>query len=327
MKINLSTLSSLRWFSPRLYFRRMRWKLLNSCKFLLLLNLCVLILTSIHFLSDFQSEAEVESLKSREISKTSFLEPVIYAITPTYARWTQKADLTRLSHTLMHLKNFHWIVVEDADKNSQLVSKLLKKSSINHTLLYSRTNINFKLKDTDPNWLLPRGVSQRNKGLEWIRNNVDPSTDGILYFMDDDNTYSLELFDEIRSTKVVSAWPVGLSGGLKFEGPSECTEDKVLHWHTAWKAERPFPIDMAGFSVHINLLFKFLDAIYSNRVPRGYLESDFLTKLNLNRDMVEPKGNCCKEILVWHTRTEKPKMKQEERLLKLGQPSNPKLEV
>ncbi len=41
-----------------------------------------------------------------------------------------------------------------------------------------------------------RGVSNRNKGLDWVRENyVD--TRGVVYFADDDNTYDLRLFDEV----------------------------------------------------------------------------------------------------------------------------------
>ena len=40
--------------------------------------------------------------------------PVIYVITPTYARPVQKAELTRLQNTLKHVSALHWILVEDA---------------------------------------------------------------------------------------------------------------------------------------------------------------------------------------------------------------------
>lgn len=40
----------------------------------------------------------------------------------------------------------------------------------------------------------PRGVSNRNRGLQWIRANA---TKGVLYFADDDNTYDIALFDEV----------------------------------------------------------------------------------------------------------------------------------
>jgi len=41
----------------------------------------------------------------------------------------------------------------------------------------------------------PRGVSNRNRGLQWIRANA---TKGVFYFADDDNTYDIELFDEVQ---------------------------------------------------------------------------------------------------------------------------------
>ena len=41
----------------------------------------------------------------------------------------------------------------------------------------------------------------------------------MVYFADDDNTYSTELFEEMRTTKKVSVWPVGLVGGLMVERP------------------------------------------------------------------------------------------------------------
>lgn len=42
----------------------------------------------------------------------------------------------------------------------------------------------------------PRGVSNRNKGLEWLRGNAKT---GVFYFADDDNTYDLDLFKEVKT--------------------------------------------------------------------------------------------------------------------------------
>ncbi|CAK8682986.1 unnamed protein product [Clavelina lepadiformis] len=275
-----------------------------------------------------------KSLKNRYPSQLDYIEayivkdlPVIYAVTPTYTRWTQKADLTRLAQTLLHVPNLHWIVVEDAERKTPLVTKFLKYSGLQYTHLNSKTDANYKLKADDPNWLLPRGVAQRNVGLSWIRKNVPPSTSGVLYLMDDDNTYSLKLFEEMRTIATAAVWPVGLTGGLKFEGPGSCSGGKVLSWYTAWKPERPFPIDMAGFAVNLKLFFQHKNAEFSNKVPRGYLESHFLTSLDLTRDDVEGKVEDCSEILVWHTRTEKATLKQEAKLISMGNPSNPDIEV
>lgn len=46
--------------------------------------------------------------------------PVVYVVTPTYRRPTQKADLTRLAQTLMNLDFVFWIVVEDAEVGYQI---------------------------------------------------------------------------------------------------------------------------------------------------------------------------------------------------------------
>jgi beta-1,3-glucuronyltransferase len=42
----------------------------------------------------------------------------------------------------------------------------------------------------------PRGVSNRNRGLEWLRANA---TKGVFYFADDDNTYDIEIFEEVNN--------------------------------------------------------------------------------------------------------------------------------
>ena len=126
--------------------------------------------------------------------------PVVYAITPTYARAVQKAELTRLSQTFMHVRKFHWIVVEDAEEKSTLVGRLLLRSGLRYTHLYEPTPSEMKLRTNDPNWYKPRGVAQRNAGLLWLRENVDPEEpQGVVYFADDDNTYDLQLFTEVRS--------------------------------------------------------------------------------------------------------------------------------
>jgi beta-1,3-glucuronyltransferase len=41
----------------------------------------------------------------------------------------------------------------------------------------------------------PRGVSNRNRGLEWLRANAKS---GVFYFADDDNTYDIQLFEEVK---------------------------------------------------------------------------------------------------------------------------------
>lgn len=122
--------------------------------------------------------------------------PRIYVITPTYNRPVQRAELTRLGQTLLHVPQLHWIVIEDANHKTPSIHNLLRNLGLPFTHLHAETDAQQKLKDSDPRWLRPRGVQQRNKGLLWLRENVD-AMNGVIYFADDDNTYDLKIFDEV----------------------------------------------------------------------------------------------------------------------------------
>ncbi|XP_065564201.1 galactosylgalactosylxylosylprotein 3-beta-glucuronosyltransferase 3-like [Artemia franciscana] len=238
---------------------------------------------------------------------------------------TRKLDM--LSQTFLLVPNFHWIIVEDADKKTDLVANLLSKSGLTYTHLNAATPKDWKLKLDQPQWKKPRGVIQRNAALEWIRQNAPHDAQGVVYFADDDNVYSLELFEEMRSTKKASVWPVGLAGGLLVERPILNADGKVSEWFTLWRPERPFAIDMAGFCISLQLIRDNPKAVFSWEVPRGYQESHILSAV-VTKEELEPKADGCTKVLVWHTRTENPKMTQEEMLKKEGKkPSNYNIEV
>lgn len=251
--------------------------------------------------------------------------PIIYVVTPTYARPQQRAELTRMSQTLLLVPDLHWILVEDSAERSPLVADLLAQSGLHYTHLNVLTPPPMKLKEGDPNWLKPRGVEQRNEALRWLRVNQSPMDRGVVYFADDDNTYSVNVFKEMRYTQKVSVWPVGLVGGLRYEGPL-VDKGHVVGFHTAWKTHRPFPIDMAGFSVSLSLLLMHPEARFDPNAERGFLESSLLGQL-VSMEELEPRADNCTKIWVWHTRTEKPKLKQEEALEKLGRGSDPNVLV
>ncbi|KAM4721973.1 galactosylgalactosylxylosylprotein 3-beta-glucuronosyltransferase 3 [Rhinophrynus dorsalis] len=251
--------------------------------------------------------------------------PVIYVVTPTYARPLQRAELTRLSQTLLLIPALHWILVEDSVERSQSVADLLAQSGLQYTHLNVQTPPAMKLREGDPNWLKPRGVEQRNEALRWLRGNRSPGDPGVVYFADDDNTYSVQIFKEMRYTQKASVWPVGLVGGLRFEGPI-VESGRVVGFHTAWKTHRPFPIDMAGFAVSLSLLLSHPEARFDPNAERGFLESSLLGQL-VSVAELEARADNCTKVWVWHTRTEKPKLKQEEMLEKQGRGSDPKVQV
>ncbi|KAG7260884.1 hypothetical protein CRUP_018921 [Coryphaenoides rupestris] len=119
---------------------------------------------------------------------------VIYAITPTYTRPVQKAELTRLTNAFRQVPGFHWIVVEDAAGRTELVSRFLARCGVPHTHLHVFTPRRFKRTG------MPRATEQRNAGLTWLRQHRSRRDAGVVFFADDDNTYSLELFEEVGDT-------------------------------------------------------------------------------------------------------------------------------
>ncbi|XP_067682680.1 galactosylgalactosylxylosylprotein 3-beta-glucuronosyltransferase 2-like [Haliotis asinina] len=245
--------------------------------------------------------------------------PVIYAITPTYRRTVQKAELTRLSQTFLHLPNFHWIVIEDSSSKTKLVTNFLSHCGVSYTHLNILSN---------GKRLTLKGISQRNMGLSWLRKNLDPvKQPGVVYFADDDNTYDLKIFVQMRKTKLVSVWPVGFVGGLRFERPI-VKNGKVTGWFANWKPERPFPLDMAGFAVNLQLFFKYQELKFSNKTQPGFLESTFVSDTKVSLDDLEPLADNCTKVLVWHTKTEAPNLKGErQKNKKLGHGSDPNVEV
>ncbi|KAK2160126.1 hypothetical protein NP493_1667g00012 [Ridgeia piscesae] len=253
--------------------------------------------------------------------------PTIYVITPTYARTVQKAELTRLSYTFLHVPKLHWILVEDSPTKTALVSQFLSRCGLTYTHLNVATPPVFKTKSADPHWLKPRGVLQRNLGLEWLREHLHADTaNGVVYFADDDNTYDIQLFEEMRYTKRVSVWPVGLSGYLRYESPV-VTNGHVTSWFTYFRPDRAFATDMAGFSINVRLLLDRPEAVFKNTVRRGHLETNLLSAITTMGEL-EPKAHNCTKVLVWHTRTEKADLRNEDKFKKRGFPgSNPDIEV
>lgn len=278
--------------------------------------------------------------------------PAIYVITPTYPRLVQKAELTRLCHTLLLVPNLHWILVEDRASKTDMVGNFLSRDckGISHTHLalqgedhhdgpwspqqspfHSRALL---LQDSAQNGrnassTLHKGVEPRNRGLAWLAQHLseNPLVRGVLYFADDDNTYSLKLFEEMRYTVNASVWPVAFSGGVVVErplvkrvGPGEEGLLRVVGWDVVFGRKRAFGVDMAGFAVNLDLVRKRPGARFLTSSMRGYLESDFLSQLTRVEDL-EPKAEGCSLIYVWHTKTEAPSLHYERfRVEKLGLP-------
>ncbi|XP_069182586.1 galactosylgalactosylxylosylprotein 3-beta-glucuronosyltransferase P isoform X1 [Procambarus clarkii] len=219
--------------------------------------------------------------------------PKIYVITPTYRRPEQVAELTRLAQTLMLVPNLHWLVVEDAIAPTRRVLAFLDSCSVPHTYLLGTASRRYKGANK------PRGVSNRNAGLKWLKGHVK---EGVIYFADDDNTYDYRIFQEIRATKQVSMFPVGLVTRLGVSSPI-VSGGKLIGFYDGWIAGRKFPVDMAGFAVNVQFYLKRNAPLMPYNV--GFEEDGFLKALKIKPEDIEPLANNCTKILVWHTRTVK----------------------
>ena len=249
--------------------------------------------------------------------------PMIYLITPTYPRLTQKADLIRFIYTMRQVPGLHWIVVEDHPNKTSLVQRLLESSGLRFTHLNVNSPINastvresdlskllndsshFDQKpeiDERPHLLL-RGIAQRNEGLRWLRANTGPNDKGVVYFADDDNTYNIRLFELMRHTRKVSVWAVGLISDGAWAN-IQVNNSKVVGWYVNWGRDRYFTTDMAGFAVNLHLFHNHPSAKFYYTFRKGYIETSFLSQFHIERSDLEPVAHHLKEVLVWHTRTE-----------------------
>ncbi|XP_016955850.1 galactosylgalactosylxylosylprotein 3-beta-glucuronosyltransferase P isoform X1 [Drosophila biarmipes] len=222
--------------------------------------------------------------------------PPLYIITPTYRRPEQLAELTRLGYTLKHVANLLWLVIEDANATNPLVGHTLDRIGVPYE--YMVAPMPEKYKQTKR--AKPRGVSNRNRGLEYLRQHA---TEGVLYFADDDNTYDISIFEQMRYISKVAMWPVGLVTKTGVSSPI-IKNGKLVGYYDGWIGGRKYPVDMAGFAVSVKFLKERPDA----QMPfkPGYEEDGFLRSLApLDSTEIEFLADECRDILTWHTQTKK----------------------
>ncbi|KAK7083112.1 hypothetical protein SK128_009235, partial [Halocaridina rubra] len=103
-------------------------------------------------------------------------------------------ELIRLGQTLMNVPHIHWIIADDAQKANNQVIEYLNFSGLSYTYLLTPMPSQYR----NAKGAKPKGVANRNGGLEWIRKHAN---EGVVYFADDDNTYDIRLFKEVSIIK------------------------------------------------------------------------------------------------------------------------------
>ncbi|KAF3323901.1 putative beta-1,4-xylosyltransferase IRX9H isoform X1 [Carex littledalei] len=227
---------------------------------------------------------------------------LIIVVTPTYNRAAQAYFLHRLAQTLRLVPPpLLWIVVEMGSKTSTETASILRRSGVMYRHI-SCKHTSREIKD--------RGVHQRNKALDLIEYH---RIEGIVYFADDDNIYSLELFDHLRDIRGFGTWPVAMLTHDKskaiMEGPV-CKDGQVLGWHTNEKSKRlrRFHVDMSGFAFNSTMLWdpdKRVHLAWNtirqlDTVKEGFQETTFIQQLVEDETEMEAVPSDCAKILNWH---------------------------
>ncbi|GLT93676.1 hypothetical protein SLE2022_114550 [Rubroshorea leprosula] len=233
----------------------------------------------------------------------SELEPekLLIIVTPTYNRAFQAYFLNRLGQLLRLVKPpLLWIVVEEKAASFE-TAEILRKTGVMYRHLVTTVNSSI-VKD--------RGVHQRNAALEHMGHH---KLDGIVYFADDDNVYSLELFESVRSISRFGTWPVAMLAASKnkaiLEGPV-CNGSQVIGWHTNEKSKglRRFHVDMSGFAFNSTILWDpkrwrcpFPNPIRQlDTVKEGFQETTFIEQVVEDESQMEGTPPSCSRILNWH---------------------------
>ncbi|KAF3447439.1 hypothetical protein FNV43_RR12625 [Rhamnella rubrinervis] len=229
----------------------------------------------------------------------------LIVVTPTYNRGLQAYFLNRLSQVLRLVPPpVLWIVVE-MNSASMETAEILRKTGVVYRHLVCKRN-STEVKD--------RGVHQRNAALQHIEQH---RLDGIVYFADDDNIYSLELFDSLRDISRFGTWPVAMLAQSKnkaiLEGPV-CNGTQVIGWHTNEKSKRlrRFHVDMSGFAFNSTVLWdpkrwrrptshpiRQLD-----KVKEGFQETTFIEQVVEDESQMEGIPVGCSRIMSWHLHLE-----------------------
>ncbi len=113
------------------------------------------------------------------------------------------------------------------------------------------------------------------------------------------------LLSQIRKTRRVSAFPVGLVTATQLSTPIvDPLTARIINIYDGYIADRKFPMDMAGFAVNV----AFFKRVSETREVKmsfglGHQETAFLEALGIEISDFEPLADNCTKILAWHTRT------------------------
>ncbi|WVZ71617.1 hypothetical protein U9M48_020184 [Paspalum notatum var. saurae] len=219
--------------------------------------------------------------------------PTLIVVTPTRARPLQAYYLHRLAHTLRLVRPpLLWLVVERGAATRDTAA-LLRGCGLMYRHLVAAPS--------------QRGAGRRNAALDHVEQH---RIHGIVYFADEDNVYSLDLFHQLRTIRSFGTWPVAMLGVGKskalLEGPV-CEDSRVIGWHThaTNRRTRRFHASASGFAFNSSMLWdadkRAHQAWNYIRMPdtakHGFLETTFIEQLVEDETHMEGIPTGCSKIM------------------------------
>ncbi|KAK9683746.1 hypothetical protein RND81_10G161800 [Saponaria officinalis] len=242
--------------------------------------------------------SEVLTVKSVSENPPLEIHKLLIVVTPTYTRPFQAYYLNRLAQTLKLVPSpLVWIVVEMTSQSME-TADILRKTGVMYRHLICSKNLT-DIKD--------RAVHQRNVALTHIETH---RLDGIVYFADDDNVYSVDLFAQIRQIRRFGTWIVArllpTLKGTVLEGPV-CNGSEIIGWKTR-ALYRRFHADISGFAFNSTILWDpkrwnrhFLEPVRQvDNVRKSFLVSAFIEQVVEDESQMEGFVGMCSTIMVWH---------------------------
>ncbi|CAO2207871.1 unnamed protein product [Urochloa humidicola] len=227
---------------------------------------------------------------------------------PTRPRTLQAYHLHRLAHTLrLAPQPLLWLVV-DRGAATRETAALLRGCGLMYRHLASSS--------PRPAAAERRGGlrQQRNAALDHIE---EHRIRGVVYFADEDNVYSLDLFQQLRSIRSFGTWPVAMLGVGKsktlLEGPV-CDGSRVVGWHTNARNSRSrrFHVNTSGFAFNSSMLWDADKRAHQawnyirmlDTVREGFQETTFIEQLVEDETHMEGIPAGCSKIMNLNLRLE-----------------------
>lgn len=199
-------------------------------------------------------------------------------ITPTYVRAFQAVYISCLIHTLRSVPGpLIWIVIE-AGGISSATAELLSHSQLSYHHLAIQEPMPADSRDRKH-----LEIRLRLEGLRFIRNH---RIDGVVIFLDEINTYSLELFDVAQKIDWVGAFSLGIPSPFKVPLLSEVNVRLSQNSSTLTKeGESKLEAGSLDIIEESNILTKFENS--------GTIQEDLLSRflLPLTGPVCNPEGH------------------------------------